>query len=370
MEQNGFSIGQHFANIDDPRRYNIRHNLIDIITISICAITCGAQNWVDVEQYGKSKHDWLKQFLQLPNGIPSHDTFSRVFSMLEPGQFHEAFTNWCQCIRNLFNKEHIAIDGKTARASHDKSRDKSAIHVVSAWSVQNGIVLGQVKTDEKSNEITAIPELIKHLELKDTIVSIDAMGCQKKIAKQIIDKEADYIFSLKGNHSNLHDQIKMFFQHNVHNMAGFDSFESVDGDHGRIETRRYFASSDIDWLQGKEDWTGIKSIMMVQRQREINETTSTETSYYICSRENDVEKTACAIRAHWHIENSLHWVLDVTFNEDKCRVRKDHGPENVNILRHIVLNLLKQEKSFKGSIQTKRLKAAWENSYMLKILNP
>ena len=178
-----------------------------------------------------------------------------------------------------------------------------------------------------------------------------------------------YIFSLKGNQSNLHDQIKMFFEHNADNMTEFDSFESIDGDHGRIETRRYFSCGDIDWLQGKENWTGIKSIVMVQREREIDNTASKETSYYISSHENHAEQLAQAIRLHWHIENSLHWVLDVSFNEDKCRVRKDYGPENMNILRHIVLNLLKQEKSFKGSIQTKRLKAAWENSYLLKILN-
>lgn len=368
MNQNGFAISTHFANLDDPRKYNIRHNLIDIITIAICAITCGAQNWVDVEQYGKSKYDWLTQFLQLPNGVPSHDTFGRLFSLLDPKQFNDSFTSWWQSIGSLLHQEHIAIDGKTLRASYDNALEKGAIHMVSAWAVQNGIVMGQVKTDEKSNEITAIPELIKQLELQDAIVSIDAMGCQKTIAKQIIEKKADYVFSLKGNQSNLHDQIKEFFQDHPNDSDAFVRVESVDGDHGRIETRRYFSTSDIDWLQGKENWAGIKSITMVQRQREIGDTRSAETSYYISSIENDAQKIARAIRAHWHIENSLHWVLDVTFNEDKCRVRKDHAPENAATLRHIVLNLLKQEKSFKGSIQTKRLKAAWENSYMLKIL--
>jgi len=369
MDQNGFAISAHFAKIDDPRKYNIRHNLIDIITITICAVTCGAQNWIDVEQYGKSKYDWLKQFLELPANIPSHDTFGRVFSMLDPKQFREAFSNWWQSIRKLFDQEHIAIDGKTLRASYDKALNKDAIHMVSAWAVENGLVLGQVKTNEKSNEITAIPELIKQLEVKGAIVSIDAMGCQKAIAKQIIDKKADYVFSLKGNQSNLHDQIKMFFQDNLNTTSQLDRFQSIDGDHGRIETRRYFTTSAIDWLQGKEHWPGLKSITMVQRQRDVDNKTSIEICYYISSIEMDAKKIAAAIRAHWHIENTLHWTLDVSFDEDRCRVRKDHAPENVAILRHIVLNLLKQEKTFKGSIQTKRLKAAWENGYMLKILN-
>ncbi len=194
MDQNGFSISNPFANLDDPRKYNIRHNLIDIITIAICAITCGAQNWVDVEQYGKSKYDWLKQFLQLPNGIPSHDTFGRLFSLLDPKQFRDAFTSWWQSIRSLLHQEHIAIDGKTLRASYDKALEKGVIHMVSAWAVEKGIVLGQVKTDEKSNEMTAIPELIKQLELQGTIVSIDAMGCQKAIAQQIIEKKQTTFF--------------------------------------------------------------------------------------------------------------------------------------------------------------------------------
>lgn len=368
MDQNGFSISSHFATISDPRKYNIRHNLIDIITIAICAITCGAQNWVDVEQYGKSKYDWLTQFLLLPGGIPSHDTFGRFFSMLDPKQFNNSFTSWWQSIRTLLDQNQIAIDGKTVRSSHDKAMGKDAIHMVSAWHVENAMVLGQIKTNEKSNEITAIPELIKQLELQNTIVSIDAMGCQTAIAGQIIEKQGDYVFALKGNQSSMHDQIKLFFQDSLNNLNEFYHFESVDADHGRIETRRYWTCSEIDWLQGKEKWAGIKSITMVQRERDINNKICTETSYYISSVEKDVKRIANAIRNHWHIENSLHWVLDVTFNEDKCRIRKDNAPENVAILRHIVVNLLKQEKTFKGSIQTKRLKASWENSYMLKIL--
>jgi predicted transposase YbfD/YdcC len=367
MSNDDFSISGHFGAIEDPRKYNIQHELVDIITIAICAIICGAENWVDVEQYGKSKHEWLKQFLRLPGGIPSHDTFGRVFSLLDPEQFNEAFTRWWQSIQTYVFERQVAIDGKTLRGSHDRMTDKYPIHMISAWAVENGIVLGQVKTDEKSNEITAIPELIKRLELKGAVVSIDAMGCQKAIAHQILDKQADYVFSLKGNHSLLHDQIKMFFQDNRD--AVCDSYESTDGDHGRIEVRRYTTTDDIQWLQGREQWVGLKTITRVQRERHIDEKVSVETSYYISSMEKDAEKIASAIRNHWQIENSLHWVLDVSFDEDRCRVRKDHAPENMAILRHIALNLIKQEKSFKGSVKTKRLKAAWENNYLMKILS-
>jgi predicted transposase YbfD/YdcC len=368
MNHDEFTISDHFGAIEDPRKYNIQHELVDIITIAICAIICGAENWVDVEQYGKSKYDWLRQFIRLPNGIPSHDTFGRVFSLLDPEQFNEAFTCWWQSIQTLVFEKQVAIDGKTLRGSHDRMADKCPIHMISAWAVENGIVLGQVKTDEKSNEITTIPELIKRLELQGAVVSIDAMGCQKAIAQQVVDKQADYVFSLKGNHSLLHDQIKMFFQENSD--AACDGYESTDGDHGRVEIRRYATTDDIQWLQGKEQWADLKTITRVQRERHVDEKVSVETSYYISSIEKDAERLARVIRNHWQIENSLHWVLDVSFDEDRCRVRKDHAPENMAIVRHIALNLIKQEKTFKGSVKTKRLKAAWENSYLMKILSP
>lgn len=367
MDKHDFAISTHFVNITDPRKYNVRHKLIDIVTISICALVCGAQNWTEVQQYGKSKKVWLKAFLELPNGIPSHDTFGRVFAMLDPKQFTDAFISWSQSIRALIGQ--IAIDGKTLRASYDNAMEKGAIHMVSAWVVDNGIVLGQVKTGEKSNEITAIPELLKQIELENVIVSIDAMGTQTAIAEQIIDQKGDYVLALKGNQSSLHDQVRMFFENQKQASSGLDRFETVDGDHGRIETRRYATSSDIDWLQGKENWAGLKTIIQVQRERHVNDKSSTETSYYISSLGGDVQKIARAIRGHWQIENSLHWVLDMTFDEDRCRVRKDHAPANMAVLRHIVLNMIRQEKSFKGSVQTKRLKAGWENNYMLKILN-
>lgn len=372
MTDNDISISNYFDSIEDPRHHNIHHKLIDIMTIAICAIICGAEKWTQVQEYGRVKHDWFKQFLELPNGIPSHDTFGRIFAMIAPDQFQKAFSRWTKAICSLCRGSVVAVDGKTLRRSHDKSNDKAAIHLVSAWSLENGMVLGQVKTDEKSNEITAIPELLKTLELKGATVTIDAMGCQTKIAGIIVDKDADYVIALKGNQSNLHNDIELFFENlqenKTKNSPLFDQFETVDGDHGRIETRRYQTCSDIDWLQGKQNWANLKTIVRVQRQREMYKQNSSEISYYISSLGNNAEKLATAIRGHWGIENSLHWTLDVSFQEDQCRVRKDHAPENLAVLRHTALNLLKKEKLFKAGIQSKRLKAAWDHDYLIKIL--
>jgi predicted transposase YbfD/YdcC len=371
-EKESASISNHFGNLTDPRHHNIRHKLIDIITIAICAIICGAETWTQVEEYGHSKEEWFSDFLELPSGIPSHDTFGRIFAMIDPDQFKQAFISWAQTICELYRGALVAIDGKTLRRSHDSSRDKAAIHMVSAWASQNGLVLGQVKTNEKSNEITAIPELIKALELQGTIVTIDAMGCQKHIVQDIVNQGADYVLSLKANQPNLHNQVELFFQDylqaDIKDDSTFDAFESTDGEHGRIEIRRYWTTSHIDWLQGKEDWTNLRTIAMVQRERHIDDKVTTETAYYISSLPSNAEKLAQSIRGHWGIENSLHWTLDVCFREDQCRVRKDHGPQNFAILRHIALNLLKKEKTFKGGIQSQRLKAGWNNDYLVKVL--
>lgn len=360
-------FGRHIDCIKDPRRHNIRHLFHDMLLIALCAIISGADSWTQVAEYGRSKQQWFSQFLALPNGIPAHDTFGRVFAMIDPKGFENFFRHWVQDFAESIKDKTVCIDGKTLRGSHDRASGKAAIHMVSAWAAEAGLVLGQLKTDAKSNEIIAIPELIKTLALEDAVVTIDAMGCQKKIVRTIIDQKADYVIQVKDNHKRLHEDIALFFQEPAN--ANLDSVETTDGDHGRIETRCYMTTSDISWLQEKHLWAGIKSIAMVTRERDINATVSREKAYFISSLESDAAVIAKAIRAHWGIENSLHWCLDISFREDHCRVRKDHAPENMGILRHMALNLLKREKSLKGGIQTKRLKAAWDHSYLLKILS-
>lgn len=358
-------IKRHLECIKDPRRHNIRHLLYDILLISLCAIICGADTWTQVAEYGRSKFDWFKSFLVLENGIPSHDTFGRLFAKLDPKGFEQFFIRWIQDISESIQGKTVGIDGKTLRGSHDRINGKSPIHMVSAWVSSVNLVLGQIKTDDKSNEITAIPELIKTLALEGAIVTTDAMGCQKKIAQTIIEENADYVIQVKTNQETLHNDIALFFQ-NPDN--AYDSVETIDGEHGRIETRNYYATSDIDWLPGKHLWAGLKTIVKVDRSRDVNGVISNDTSYYISSLNSKDSAIAKAIRQHWGIENGLHWCLDVTFREDHCRVRKDHAPENFSILRHMAINLLKREKSLKGGLQTKRLKAAWENNYLMKIL--
>ncbi len=365
------SIGVHFEEISDPRHHNKKHKLIDIMTIAICASICSADTFKQIEDFGKAKIKWFKKFLELPYGIPSHDTFGRIFARIDPKEFQRCFINWVQAIQEAFEGEIIAVDGKTLRRSFDSNSDKKAIHMVSAWASENGFVLGQIKTEEKSNEITAIPKLLKMLELTGCTVTIDAMGCQKKIAKTIVSKGADYLFSLKGNQGNLHEDVKLFFDgclkdkfkgtpHSFH--------KTVDGDHGRIETRKFWTTSNIDWLSWKDQWHGLRTIGMVESERQIKNKISKEKRYFISSLDSNAENFGKAVRKHWGIENSLHWTLDIAFREDESRIRKDYAPENFAVLRHISLNLLKNEKTFKGSIKTKRLMAGWENSYLEKVI--
>jgi len=365
----GNSIKDFFSDITEPRESNKRHKLIDIIAIALCAVICGADTWEDIEEFGLTKLEWFRTFLELPHGIPSPDTFARVFASMDPVEFRKAFLGWVQSVQTVVGG-HIAIDGKTVRGSYDK--DKSPIHMVSAWALESRMVLGQVKTNEKSNEITAIPELLQVLALEGCIVTIDAMGCQKAIAKKIIDKGADYVLGLKKNQGNLHADVELFFQDSL--KSGFqgvpcDYCETIDGDHGRIETRRYWATSDVEWLSDKPLWKNLRTIVMVERERNLDGEASVETGYYISSLGSEIKQLAKAIRGHWGIENSLHWVLDVAFREDESRIRKDHAPENFAILRHMALNLLKKEKSTRRSVKTKRLKAGWDNDYLAKVLN-
>ena len=364
----GNSISDFFSDLTEPRDSNKRHKLIDIITIALCAVICGADTWEDIEEFGDTKKEWFERFLELPHGIPGHDTFARVFASMNPKEFQQAFLRWVEAVQTV-TKRIVAIDGKTLRRSHEKN--KSPIHLVSAWALENKMVLGQMKTREKSNEITAIPELLSVLELGGCIVTIDAMGCQKEIVKTIIGKGADYVLGLKGNQGTLHDDVKLYFEDCL--ASGFkdieyDYHETIDGDHGRIETRRYWTTSDIDWLPDRALWKNLSSIVMVQRERYVNGTTSMEASYYVTSLKSDAEHIARAVRGHWGIENSLHWVLDIAFREDECRIRKDNAPANFAIIRHMALNLLRKETSLRRSIKTKRLKAGWDTDYLARIL--
>ena len=368
------SLIEHFSTIDDPRiDRSKRHKLIDILVIAICATICGAEGWEDFELFGNCKLDWFKSFLELPNGIPSPDTFRRVFARLDPQQFQAAFLDWVRSITRLTDGEVVAIDGKQLRRSHDSASGKSAVQMVSAWAEENCLVLGQAKIDEKSNEITAIPELLRLLEISGCIVTTDALGCQTEITTAIIAQQADYVLAVKGNQNHLFEDVVGYFDWALQDRfkeTSYTTAETVDGEHGRVEVRRCYATEDIAWLRRKAEWKAIRSIAMVESERSVaEEEPSRERRYYISSLAGDARQLNRVIRAHWSIENSLHWVLDIAFGEDDSRIRKDHGPENMATLRHIALNLLKQDKSIKVGIKSKRKNAGWNERYLLKVLN-
>lgn len=365
-------LSDHFREIEDPRiERTKRHKLIDILTIAILAVICGADSWVGMESFGQAKHSWLKRILELPNGVPSHDTFARVFARLNPEQFQACFLNWVRSLVRLSEGEVVAIDGKTLRQSYDSADGKAAIHVVSAWATANRLVLGQRKVDAKSNEITAIPQLLKLLELGGCIVTIDAMGCQKQIAKQIIDRNADYVLALKDNQGNLFADVQQIFAHAQScNFADIEHTfdQTIDKGHGRVEIRRCWTMGQVEYLVDADKWEKFTSIGMVQAERRFPEKVERETRYYITSLTSDAARLSQAVRSHWLVENALHWVLDLAFMEDTCRVRKDFAPENLAVVRHIALNLLAQETSLKLGIKNKRLRAGWDEDYLLKIL--
>ncbi len=366
------TIQEYFAEVTDPRVERTRlHLLMDILVIAICAVICGADSWVEREAYGNDKEAWLRQFLALPNGIPSHDTFGRVFARLKPEELQRCFLRWIQAVREVTHGEVVAIDGKTLRRSFDRAAGKGAIHMVSAWASANRVVLGQQQVDEKSNEITAIPALLRLLEVKGCIVTIDAMGCQKAIARTIVEQEADYVLALKANHGFLYDEVQRFFrwaQRRQFADIPHQYYHTVDGEHGRIEDRRYWLVSELDWLAEKKKWVGLRSIGMVERRRTVAGETMVEEHYYLTSLEGDGQQFGQAVRTHWSIENGLHWVLDVVFQEDQSRLRRDQAAQNFVVLRHLALSLLRQETTCPNGIKVKRLKAAWDNEYLARVL--
>lgn len=364
---------KHFEEVDDPRldNANRRHELGDMLLLTVLAVICGADGWVEIEEFGKAKFDELKRFLALPHGIPSHDTLGDLFARICPEELQEGFLSWINSLVTVSAGEIVAIDGKKLRRSYDTGGSRGAIHMVSAWASSNQVVLGQRKVDDKSNEITAIPQLLKTLHLSGAVVTIDAMGCQKAIAEQVIQAQADYVFSLKGNQGQLHEDVKLYLDQAIERQKVDvidNSHETIDKDHGRIEVRRYWISDQIDWLEGKAQWRGLRSIGAVESERHIGDQISVERRYFIASIEADVELFARAVRAHWRIENQLHWSLDVTFREDDCRVRQGQAAQNLAVIRHLALGLLKNEKSAKVGIKIKRSKAGWDSRYLAKVL--
>jgi len=370
------SIQEHFGTIDDPRVDRTKHHaLIDIIVIALCAIICGAEDWPAVEMFGKAKKTWLKTFLELPNGIPSHDTFERVFARLDATQFETSFLNWVRAVTQVTLGQVVAMDGKQLRHSYDRALGKSAIWMVSAWATENNVVLGQVKVDEKSNEITAIPRLLEVLELTGCIVTIDAMGTQKEIAQTIVERGAEYILPVKENQPRLYAQIKATFdeaQALDFKQVPHETHKTVTKDHGRLEIRQCWVITRPDYLNALLErplWCNLNAIIMLRTERQIGtEPAVVTTRYFISSLMGGAQRLLQGIRSHWGVENKLHWSLDMTFHEDGNRVRKGMGPQNLAVLRHIALNLLKQEKSTRLGLQNKRLKAGWDEDYLLKIL--
>lgn len=367
------AIQTHFATLEDPRLDRTRlHDLMDIVVIAICAVICGADGWQDIAKYGLAKQEWLSTFLALPNGIPSHDTFRRVFCLLDPSAFHECFQRWIDALSEGLGLKRIAIDGKTMRRSFDRASGKAALHLVSAWATEQHLVLGQVAVDCKSNEITAIPKLLELLDVSGAMVSIDAMGCQKEIAAKIREGGGDYVLSVKDNQPNLLEDIQRCFEKGLDtdfaDMNHSYHQECYRG-HGREEKHSVHTILNPTGIRDEELWKDLKAITFVFSERqELGKEKTEEARYYIGSRAANAKTYTNSIRSHWGIENGLHWVLDVCFDEDQSRMRTDHSPENMALLRRLALCLLKKNGR-KGSIRGKRLQSGWNDEFLLEVLS-
>ena len=367
----------HLRQLPDPRvRGRCEHDLVDVLVIALCCLLCGGEGFNDMEDFGKAKGQWFRTFLGLRSGIPTHDTFNRVLAALKPEAFLEVFMAWTQSLRTTICEEVVALDGKALRRALD--RGDSARVIVSAWAASNSLVLGQIQVPDKSNEITAVPQLLRALELSGCIVTLDAMGCQKEIAKEIKEADAEYVLALKGNQGQCYEEIKSYLDDAVahhekapakKNAVPLACRETVEKDHGRLETRRYWQSGELDWFAGQAQWEGLRSVGMVESVRQVDDGVPTvERRYYLSSLSVDVEKFARAVRGHWAIENSLHWVLDVQCGEDRSRARAGHAAENLATLRRLALNLLKRERTKKRGIKGKQLNASWDQAYLLRLL--
>ena len=371
MEQQPTELLGYLSIIRDPLLDRKKlHQLTDVLFLSVCASLCGCDTWEDIYEFGEVREAWLRQYVALVNGIPSPDTIARIFSLIDPAEFEAAFRKWVSTLFEVKGDgQIIAIDGKRVRGSYGGG--KAAIHMVGAFATESGLALAQVKVDDKSNEITAIPELLEALILKGCVVTLDAMGCQKEIVKKIKEKQGDYVISLKGNQGNLHDDVRLFLE--TEKEREFKSvkhsyFETTEKGHGRVETRRYWITDQIEWLEGKSEWQGLISIGLVESERFVKGKTTKETRCFICSTPPQAARFAQAVREHWSIENNLHWQLDVSFDEDKLRVRVKNAAQNLSILRRMILNTLKKEDSSKTSLKLKRKKAGWSEPYLVQLL--
>jgi predicted transposase YbfD/YdcC len=366
----------HFGTVPDPRvERTKKHKLLDIIAIAMCGVISGADNWVEIEEFGQIREAWLREFLELPNGIPSHDTFGRVFARLDAEAFRRSFIDWVRAVHTLTAGQVVAIDGKTMRGSVDRTKGKAALHVVSAWASENALVLGQLAVEDKSSEITAIPQLLEMLVLQGCIVTVDALGCQKKIAQAIREAKADYLLRVKANQGQLYQDLQDWFVHAEQTRFATMTHSHdrvVNKDHGRLEVRECWVVSDpvaFEYIRHYDGWVDLNSIAKVVRQRRIGQTLTTETAYYISSLQKDAQLLLSCSRSHWAVENALHWVLDVAFQEDHARYRQDDGAENFALLRKLAINLLRQDKSVKIGAKGKRLRAALDPNYLLQLLN-
>jgi predicted transposase YbfD/YdcC len=372
------SIEVYFDGLPDPRVERTRaHRLSDLITIALCAVVCGANDWVAVETFGHAKEAWLRTFLPLPGGIPSHDTFGRVFARLDPAELQRCFLAWVEAVVGELPPQVVAVDGKTLRRSADNARGQAALHLVSAWATASGLVLGQEATDAKSNEITAIPQLLRLLALEGSVVTIDAMGCQRAIAAQVHEQGAEYVLALKANQPTLHATVVAAFADaraagpDAWRPAEQDQAQTLDKGHGRVERRRYTVLSDPDLLaclDPTDAWPGLRSVVEVQATRREGGPPTTERRYYLSSLPPDATVLGAAIRGHWGVENRLHWVLDVQFREDASTVRVGDGAQNFAVLRQLALNLLRQDRTSRGSLATKRFRAALDDTYLARLL--
>jgi predicted transposase YbfD/YdcC len=364
-------IQDHFTDLTDPRRRPVTYPLINIVTIAICAVICGADDFVAIAKFGRAKRKWLSRFLDLSNGIPSHDRFNAVLAAIKPAEFEACLLSWITALHEITEGQLVAIDGKTLRRSFDAATSKSAIHMVSAWATANHISLGQVVVDEKSNEITAIPKLLKMLEITGSLVTIDAMGCQTEIAEKIIDAKADYVLAVKENQKTLYKGISWFFL--TQREQGFarvrvSRHETHEKGHGREETRQYFVCAVPRDLPDRKRWPKLAAIGWTISTTVRDGRPCHEMRYYIMSRKLSAREFAAAVRGHWSIENSLHWQLDVTFQEDQSRLRRGHADANFSILRRTALSLLKNNKTLKVGVKNKRLNAGWDDDYLQQVL--